>query len=94
MTFINVQTKANVAVIQQLANSTLSVNGVEMRGIFGKEYVESNFTESQKPVFTGLSSDLEIIEHGDNVYIDFNKYKIVNIRPNGTGMTSLILELQ
>lgn len=94
MSIAAARAKANASVITRLADTQMhSMSGI-VTGIFTTEYVESNFSESQKPVFTALSDDLSIVDHGEIVSINNSDYKVVNVRPNGTGITALILELQ
>lgn len=68
---------------------------IKINGIFDREYIELNGMESFKPVFVGSTSDLENAKHKKgNSMIEFNstKYKVVDVEPDGTGITMLRLQ--
>lgn len=74
---------------------TMTVNASSVNGILSNEYVIVDFVESKKPVFICSSADVVGVLHGDNVVAaDSTAYKVRGIQPDGTGITTLILELQ
>jgi hypothetical protein len=66
----------------------------EVAGILSQAYVESGFVESSAPIFTCKTLDIDGVVHGNTVTTGEDNYKIRGIKPDGTGMTTLILELQ
>ena len=65
-----------------------------VKGILGSAYVEVNGVESSKPAFTCALSDVEGVMHSDSLVIESIEYKIVAVKPDGTGIAVLVLELQ
>ena len=65
-----------------------------VKGILGSAYVEVNGVESSKPAFTCAFSDVEDVMHSDSLVIESIEYKIVAVKPDGTGIAVLVLELQ
>jgi hypothetical protein len=78
----------------ELAESA-SIGGIEsVDGIFDHQFVEVMGIESVRPVFTCAESDLESVAHGNILTLNSIDYKVAGIQPDGTGLTSLILEKQ
>ena len=50
--------------------------------------------ESSQPVFYSKASNLSSASHGDSMVINSVTYKIINIRPDETGMIEVVLEKQ
>jgi len=75
---------------------TVKINGKQINGILDKEYIESGFSGSTKPIFVCASSDLtNVSEDSTLITADNVTYKVKGpIEPDGTGVTKLILELQ
>lgn len=95
ITFNAFEDEVNAAVIDSLANQTLSINGLNVDGIFVNDYNEVGFVESSNPAFFAKEQDLQIVEHGMDAYMsDGTKYKIVGKRPDGTGITVLELHVE
>ena len=65
-----------------------------VKGILGSAYVEVNGVESSKPTFTCAFSDVDDVAHADTVVIEGIDYKVVGVKPDGTGIAVIILELQ
>ena len=53
-------------------------------GIFESQFVEVNGIEGVRPVFTCAAKDV----------VNLGQYKVAGVQPDGTGLTSLILEKQ
>jgi len=66
-------------------------------GIFDNEYIEGigggevDFEASQ-PMFLVKTADVPNVAQGDQLYFNNTYYRIVNVQPDGTGLTVLILE--
>lgn len=69
-----------------------------INGILNNEYqlVDAGEVgvEAQVPVLTVKTSDVSAVAHGDTFVISSTTYKAVNIRPDGTGITEIMLEEQ
>jgi len=50
--------------------------------------------EGLRPTFTCDESEVSSIDHGDALTIKSTSYEVVGIHPDGTGVTTLILEQQ
>ena len=79
-------------------SASVSINGSAstIKVIINKEYFaiagESVDIDGTQPVATCRSSDVTGIDTTDTITIDSVTYNIVNIQPDGTGMTMLILQ--
>jgi hypothetical protein len=63
-------------------------------GDFHDEYVEEFGIEGDAPTLTVPDSSLPIVHgHGTAVTIGATSYTIVGVKPDGTGITLLVLEL-
>lgn len=71
-----------------------TIGALTVAGIFDNQFVEVLGVEGLRPIFTCAASDVPSIGHGDNVTINSTLYKVVGVQPDGTGLTSLILEDQ
>ena len=82
------------------SNATVTINGSAstISVIINKEYFaiagESVDVDGTQPVVTCRSTDVTGIDTSDTIVIDAVTYNIVNIQPDGTGMTVLILQEQ
>lgn len=71
------------------------INGKEVTVIYDNEFKMAvpmgADIENSSPTAIALSSDVEGLAHGDSVEIREVTYKIVGIKPDGTGFTVLVL---
>ena len=67
----------------------------EIKGIFDKEYLAGEIGEiemmSAAPMFLTKTSDIPNENGTGTLVISGTTYKIVNVKPDGTGITMLIL---
>jgi hypothetical protein len=73
-------------------NATIGTSTVA--GIFENQFVEVHGIEGVRPVFVCIEADVPSITHGDALTINATSYKVAGVQPDGTGLTSLILEKQ
>lgn len=93
--FASLESEVNQAIVTDLANKTIKVYDKEVDGIFLNDYDEVGFVESSNPAFVAKSADLVDVEHDMEVYgLDGSKYRVVGIKPDGTGMTILELHVE
>jgi len=69
-----------------------TIGGSPVDGIFDHEYVEVLNVASESPVFNCLTADVSAVSVGDAVVINLVNYIVVEIHPDGTGITQLILQ--
>ena len=80
------------------SSATVTINGAasSISVIINKEYFaiagESVDVDGTQPVVTCRSSAVTNIDTADTITIDGITYNIVNIQPDGTGTTTLILQ--
>lgn len=68
-----------------------TVDGISVEGIFDAEYVESLEVEETAPALLCKTSLISTAAHGDTVVIAGVNYTVKGIKPDGTGLTLLIL---
>jgi len=78
--------------------TTLTFKGTPISGIFDAAYFEildvNGGVESSSPGVLCRGSDVTGVRHGDAIVAEGTSYVVVGIKPDGTGMTELALELQ
>jgi len=71
--------------------ATFGVIGA-VTGIFDRAYLESSGIAGYRPVFLCRASDVASAAIGETVTIDSTAYTLAERQPDGTGMTTLVLE--
>jgi hypothetical protein len=83
-------------IVRRLANATATLpDGREVIGIFENRALRGGalgIAQASGPQFSAVSADLEDLEVGDPLQIDEQNLRIVEIEPDGTGMTVLYLK--
>lgn len=73
-------------------------SGTTVNGIFDNEYflqAEGGVgIESSNPAFLCRTADVSSAAHGDTLVVSSVSYAVVGVHPDGTGVTTLILEAQ
>ena len=73
-------------------NTTLTVNGVaDFEHLMINE--ASNDVSGYQPVLNCKTTDILSIEPDDSVEINNKNYRIIDIQPDGTGMSKIILRI-
>lgn len=65
---------------------------IVITGKLDKAFLEVNGVETKRKVFEALSSLLEDAVHGSMVEDGSDKYRVVQVEPDDSGMTMLVLE--
>jgi len=85
-----------VNAIDHLSNATATINAASVAGIFSKDYIEALDVAGFLPLFTCVTSQLELItpqvSRGTSILINAAQFTIQNIQDGGDGMTVLVLE--
>lgn len=81
------------------ATITINGSGSSINVILNKEYFAIDpglgmEVEGSQPVCTGRSADMTNVEIGDTILISSVTYNIINVQPDGVGITALVLEEQ
>jgi hypothetical protein len=74
---------------------TAMLAGVYVTGIFDANYYEPlGEVEGRQPVFMLPTSEAKYAAHGQYLAIGNTRYRVRGVHPDGTGVTTLILEQQ
>ena len=73
---------------------TVSLDGSLVNGILSLEPIESNFVQTNKPVFTYAKADAPNAAIESMLVYESILYFVRGIEPDGTGLQRLILETQ
>tara|TARA_R100000808_G_C2136721_1_gene144964 strand:- start:60 stop:362 length:303 start_codon:yes stop_codon:yes gene_type:complete len=79
-------------------SASISINGSSstIKVIINKDYFaiagESVDIDGTQPIVTCRSSDVTNVDTADTITIDSVTYNIINVQPDGTGITTLILQ--
>ena len=71
-----------------------TIGSATVAGIFENQFVEVNGIEGVRPVFTCAAAEIAKVEHITTIKVKDYTYKVAGIQPDGTGLTSIILEKQ
>lgn len=95
MLFAELEMAANAAVLNQLTNVMVSIDGTMVPGMFSNpSVVADNFGQSaadMRPTVTLASSAVMDKPFGKPIAVAGKPYTILEDRPDGTGLTTLIL---
>lgn len=73
---------------------TVTLDGSSVNGILTFEPVETNFVQTNAPVFTYPKADKPSVTTGSTLVYNSVTYLVRNLEPDGTGLQMLILEMQ
>jgi hypothetical protein len=91
--FFNTDHFAVAGSYSNLANAgTHPTNASTVNGIFDNEYGEVNGMAATRPVFMVESTDVSDATDGAKLTVNSVVYTIRVVQPDGTGVTTLILE--
>lgn len=76
---------------QEFATQAL-IRGHFIAGLEGHASIIVNEVETTQTAFTCASRAILEIVHGERILLNDDTYRVVGIRPDGTGLTRLILE--
>lgn len=94
--FAALETRLNTTVLARLSNAVVVLSGNTLDGIFVAPYSSANVgpygMASSAPAVTVPSSAITSDPVGSTVTINGTSYKVVAPEPDGSGLTTLILE--
>jgi len=99
MSFATAQARANVSVFKHLANARATFGGRSFDILFRSAYsgALNGMLESASPQAQALSADVSTVVQGDTFFIGDAltgiNYIVRNVQPDGTGITTMALEL-
>lgn len=83
------------SVIFEALTDDVTINGLPVKGMFSAPWLQPQIgrlnTGIIEPQVVVRDSDVPGIEKGDPVVANGSTYEIVNIEPDGSGVTALIL---
>jgi hypothetical protein len=72
---------------------TATVNGHDMYGIFERQFADVKDVEGYYPTFlVSVVDSGEIVKNSTSIFLQDIEYTAISKRPDGTGMSLLILE--
>lgn len=92
--FAALQSRINSAVIKRLSDVDALLAGLPVQGLFDAEYMQLDLAsgiESSSPAFTLASASVSANAGGASLVVNGKTYKVVESKPDGTGMTVLRL---
>jgi hypothetical protein len=95
--FATLQSRVNQAVVSRLATHTATIGGLQVEVMFDREYLAPGLggsgISSGQPSVRALVADLPAILVGSTaVSVAGGSYVVAEARPDGMGMTRLMLE--
>ena len=92
--FASLQARANLAIMERLSDTVATLDGVEVSGLFDDEYLLDDIAGGMAgsgPAFTLASSAVPPAVTGLALVVKGVTYKVVEPKPDGTGITVLRL---
>ncbi len=83
-----------LAILTQLGGDVALYNGTSVTGLLDRDYIEVGGMESSAPIFVCRIIDVPDLEHGDLLSFGADDYRVREVRDDGTGVATLILEAQ
>lgn len=90
--FAAIEVQINAACVAGLANATATIGAASVDGVFDNDYLDPLGMEASAPSFVAESADLTGVVHGTTITIAGTAYTARNLRPDGTGLTRVVLE--
>lgn len=90
--FAALEASVNRATVAHLANAEAEIGGQAVLGIFDNDYLDPLGMEASAPSFLAQAADLTGVVHGTAVTIGGVIYTARNLRPDGTGLTRVVLQ--
>ncbi len=72
---------------------TVTLDGVQVTGIFERPYLEVAGMASTGPAFRCATAAAIGTVQGDTLVFNGDTYEVASVQPDGTGLTRLLLEL-
>lgn len=97
MAFADIETRLNSAVTKHLANCTATLNGgAAFSGTFEAEYIEPLGMSGSQPSLECEDAAVSAAAGGSAVVVTYKSvatsYTVGSIKPDGAGMTRLLLQ--
>ena len=72
-----------------------TIGSATVRGMFDDAYnaASNGFIESTAPQFMAATADVSTVVQGQAITVNSKNYLVTTVQPDGTGVTTLILEL-
>ena len=91
--FADIETATAASAVAALANAVATIGAAQVEGIFDADYVSTFGMDGSSPAFQCQTADVSAVVRGTAITINSVNYKAVRKEPDGTGWTTVILEL-
>lgn len=86
------ETEADRQAMLAALGEPATVGTASVKGIFERDFEASLGIESNRPALHVSDADVPGVRQGDAVSVRGASYTVASVHPDGTGMTTLILE--
>ncbi|MGY8903209.1 MAG: head-tail joining protein [Burkholderiales bacterium] len=94
MSFAELEARSANAVMSSIANATATVSGgASFSVIFNRNYVDALGISTNQPAAVCADADCASLTLGSVITIGATTYTVREVQPDGTGITTLLLEL-
>lgn len=91
-----IESLADRRMLVESAGREILLSGQPAFGVFDRSFFSADAggvgIESSMPSLLAVDEDVVAVAHGSAIVIDAVTYHVVNIQPDGTGFTRLLLE--
>jgi len=97
VTFANTLASADAVIFRHLGDDAAVLDNVPITGVFRNAYSQSlGGIATKQPIFVARSTEVPRARQGSTLRLvgQADTYRVANIEPDGTGVTTLLLERQ
>lgn len=93
--FAAIEQSINAEVLANLANAAATFGGAQVPVIFDNSYAQAmaGMVEASMPSCQAATADVAALVQGSTLTINAMSYRVTEVHPDGTGLTTLLLEL-
>lgn len=95
MTFANTLASADAVIFRHLGDDAAVLDNVQVTGVFRNAYTQSlGGIASKQPMFVVRTVNVPRVRQGSTLRLvaDSTNYRVAGVEPDGTGVTTLLLE--
>ena len=92
--FAAIETAMAANAVAALANATATIGAAQVEGIFDNDYAGQFGVDATSPAFQCKTADVSAVGRGTAIVINSINYKAVRKESDGTGWTTVILEVE
>ena len=91
--FADIETATAASAVAAFANAVATIGAAQVEGIFDNDYASTFSIDGTSPAFQCETDSVAAVVRGTAITINSVNYKAVRKEPDGTGWTTVILEL-